>query len=147
MRIFALKQRPPSQELLLIASECVQVERYGAVDAIPAEALPRARAEWPGPQTGIFPRAKDVPAWIAGAHPGVALRVTAHPATARLCEAFGGALVSNSANRHGEEPACTATVVRAAFGTSLDAILDDVVGGLERPAPIRDAVSGESVRF
>lgn len=146
-RIFALKQRSPSQGMLLIASEFAQVAPYIDLDATPAAALARAQASWPGAQTWIFPRANGVPAWIAGAHPGIALRVTAHPAAAELCRAFGGALVSTSANRHGEEPARDAAAVRAAFGDSLDAILDDAVGGLERPTPIRDAITGENVRF
>ncbi|MEO7063109.1 MAG: Sua5/YciO/YrdC/YwlC family protein [Dokdonella sp.] len=146
-RILALKQRSPSQGMLLIASDFAQIATYIDLDGTPTAAIERAQATWPGPQTWIFPRASDVPAWIAGAHAGIALRVTAHPAAARLCHAFGGALVSTSANRHGEEPARTATAVRAAFGESLDAVLDDAVGGLERPTPIRDAITGESVRF
>ena len=147
MRIFALKQRSPSQGMLLIASEFTQIAPYIDLVATPAEALARAKATWPGPHTWIFPRAKDVPAWIAGAHAGIALRVTAHPPAARLCAAFGGALVSTSANRHGVEPARTAAAVRNAFGVSLDAIVDESVGGLEQPTRIRDAITGESVRF
>jgi len=65
---------------------------------------------------------------------------------AALCRAFGGALVSTSANRHGEPPARSAEEVLAAFGDALDAILNESTGGLERPTPIRDAISGESVR-
>jgi L-threonylcarbamoyladenylate synthase len=87
-----------------------------------------------------------VPAWLAGAHAGIALRVTAHEPAAALCRAFGGALVSTSANRHGEPPARSATAIRAMFGDEIDAILNAPVGGLERPTPIRDAISGASVR-
>jgi hypothetical protein len=36
--------------------------------------------------------------------------------------------------------------VRAAFGGEVAYILDGAVGGLERPTPIRDAVSGELIR-
>ena len=83
---------------------------------------------------------------IAGGHAGIALRVTAHAPAAELCRAFGGAIVSTSANRHGEPPVRTVDEVRAALGHALDAILNAVTGGLERPTPIRDAISGESVR-
>ena len=144
-RVFELKQRPPTQGVLLIAAEFAQVEKY--IDpATPADAIARARATWPGPQTWIFPRAASVPDWIAGSHAGIALRVTAHPLAAALCRAFGGALVSTSANRHGEPPARTAHEVRAAFGSELAYILDGAVGGLTRPTPIRDAVSGIEIR-
>ncbi len=74
------------------------------------------------------------------------VRVTAHPPAAALCRAFGGAIVSTSANRHSEPPALTADEVRAAFGAEIDAILNGNVGGLERPTPIRDAISGATVR-
>ena len=144
-RVFALKRRPPTQGVLLIAADFAQVEKY--IDAAtPAEAIARVRATWPGPHTWIFPRAPDVPDWIAGAHTGIALRVTAHPLAAALSRAFGGALVSTSANRHGEPPARTANEVRAAFGGEIAYILDGAVGGLERPTPIRDALSGAQVR-
>jgi len=145
-RLFALKQRPPTQGVLLIGAEFAQVAPYIDLGATPAAALARARASWPGPSTWIFPRAADVPEWIAGGHAGIALRVTAHPPAAALCRGFGGALVSTSANRHGEAPARSAEDVRRAFGATLDAILNESTGGLERPTPIRDAISGESVR-
>ena len=57
----------------------------------------------------VAPRAHDavddVPHWITGAHDGVAVRVSAHPVVVALCAAFGGPLVSTSANRGGEDPA------------------------------------------
>ena len=146
-RLFALKQRPPGQGVLLIAADFEQVTPYIDLAATPASALACARASWPGPHTWIFPRAVGVPAWIAGSHPGIALRVTAHAPAAELCRAFGGALVSTSANRHGDPPALTAAAVRAAFGSGLAAILNGALGGLERPTPIRDAISGDVVRF
>jgi L-threonylcarbamoyladenylate synthase len=146
-RVFALKRRAPSQGVLLIAAEFAQVAPYIDFGATPAAALARAQASWPGAQTWIFPRAKDVPTWIAGTHAGIALRVTAHAPAAALCRAFGGALVSTSANRHGEPPARSAAEVRAIFGDHLDAILDGALGGLERPTPIRDAISGAHMRL
>lgn len=145
-KLFALKQRPPTQGVLLIGADFEQVAPYIDLAAMPHEALASAQATWPGPHTWIFPRAAGVPEWIAGGHAGIALRVTAHEPAAALCRAFGGAIVSTSANRHGEPPARTADEVRAAFGTALDAILNAATGGLERPTPIRDAISGESVR-
>jgi L-threonylcarbamoyladenylate synthase len=145
-RLFAIKRRPPTQGVLLIAADFAQVERYIDLAAVPAEAMHRARATWPGPHTWIFPRSAVTSSWLAGAHSGIALRVTAHPLAAELCRAFGGALVSTSANRHGEPPARTADAVRAALGDEIDAVLNGSVGGLERPTPIRDAISGDTVR-
>jgi L-threonylcarbamoyladenylate synthase len=145
-KLFALKRRPPTQGVLLIAADFAQVEKYIDVPAVPAAALARARATWPGPHTWIFPRAAATPAWLAGAHAGIALRVTAHPLAAALCRAFGSALVSTSANRHGEPPARSAEAVQAAFGDELAYILAGKTDGLARPTPIRDAVTGEEIR-
>lgn len=145
-RLFALKQRPPTQGVLLIGADFAQVEKYIDRAATPRAALERARATWPGPYTWIFPRASATPPWLAGAHAGIALRVTAHAPAAALCRAFGGALVSTSANRHGEAPARSAADVRAVFGSSLAYILDAPIGDLAQPTVIRDAISGETIR-
>lgn len=143
-RLFALKQRPAEHGVLLIAADFSQLKKF--IGAVPASASLRARASWPGPHTWVFPRAAAVPAWLTGDLAGIALRVTAHPLAAALCRAFGGALVSTSANRHGAAPALSASAVRIAFARELAYILDGATGGLERPTPIRDAVSGEVLR-
>lgn len=142
--LFALKQRPADVGVLLIAADFAQAEKFiGAVDA---DATARALATWPGPHTWVFPRATRAPTWLAGEHSGIALRVTAHPLAAALCSAFGAAIVSTSANRHGSPPLRSAVEVRAEFGAELAYILDGEVGGLEKPTPIRDAISGELIR-
>src|SRR5438477_4027400 len=104
-RLFAFKQRPATQGVLLIAAEYAQVEKYIDRSRLPADALARARATWPGPHTWVFPRSPETPAWLAGAHSGIALRVTAHAPAVQLCRAFGGALVPPRANRPREPPA------------------------------------------
>jgi L-threonylcarbamoyladenylate synthase len=145
-RLFALKQRPPSEGVLLIAADFGQVARYIDLEAVPPAILDEIRAGWPGPHTWIFPRTGAVPSWVAGAHAGIALRVTAHPAAAALCRAFGGALVSTSANPHGALPARTPQAVADYFGDRLDGVLEAPLGDLARPTVIRDALTGAVVR-
>ena len=145
-RVFDLKQRPATQGVLLIAADFEQVERYIDLQSVPAEILQQVRASWPGPNTWIFPRSSAVPSWVAGSHSGIALRVTAHPPAAALCRAFGGAVVSTSANPHGQAPARSAQAVDAFFGESLDGLLDGALGGQASPTVIRDALSGTIVR-
>ncbi|MBR0344881.1 MAG: Sua5/YciO/YrdC/YwlC family protein, partial [Rudaea sp.] len=50
-RLFALKRRPPTQGVLLIAADVAQVEEFIDPAAVPDEAVARARATWPGPHT------------------------------------------------------------------------------------------------
>lgn len=142
-KIFVLKQRPPEQGVLLIASGFSQIADW--IEA-PPEAIARAQATWPGAYTWIFPRTSRVPEWVAGGHSGIALRITAHPIAAALCRAFGGPIVSTSANVHGRPPARNAKEVEAMFSEGLEGVLHGETGGLQRPTPIADAVSGVIIR-
>jgi len=144
--LFMLKRRPQTHGVLLIAADFEQAKEFIDLPAVSAEALARAQATWPGPHTWVFPRASGTPSWLTGAHEGIALRVTAHPLASALCRACGGAIVSTSANRHGEPPTRTADEVRAAFGEDLAYILAGETGGLARPTPIRDVVTGREIR-
>ncbi len=143
-KIFALKRRPPEQGVLLIAADFGQVRDW--IGDAPPSAFERARAAWPGAHTFVFPRSARVPDWVAGGHAGIALRVTAHAPAAALCRAFGGPIVSTSANRHGEAPARSARDAIAIFGDELDGVVDAPLGGLDRPTPITDAVTGAIIR-
>jgi L-threonylcarbamoyladenylate synthase len=145
-RVFALKQRPATQGVLLIAADFAQVERYIDLAAVPGDVLRQVRDSWPGPYTWVFPRSAAVPDWVAGVHAGVALRVTAHAPAAALCRAFGGALVSTSANPHGQPPARAAQTVADYFGDALDGLLDAPLGGQTSPTMIRDALTGAMIR-
>lgn len=143
-RLFALKQRPAGLGVVLIGAELEHVARY--IDPLPAPAMRRVLSTWPGPHTWIFPRTRAVPPSITGEHAGIAVRVTAHVQAAALCRAFGGAIVSTSANRHGATAAHTAVEVRSIFGDGIDFVLDGELGGLARPTRIRDAATGDTLR-
>ena len=145
-QLFALKQRPSTQGVLLIAAEFAQVERYIDLAVVPPNVLTQVLASWPGPHTWVFPRTAEVPAWVAGDHVGIALRVSAHEPVAALCRAFGGALVSTSANPHGHPSARSVTAVCDYFGDALDGVLDAPLGGQSSPTMIRDALSGAIIR-
>ena len=145
-RIFELKHRPVGMGVLLIASDFAQVEPYIDLEAVPRSMLDEAWTTWPGPCTWVFPRAATAPDWIAGAHAGIALRVTAHEPAVALCRAFGGALVSTSANVHGQPPARSVSELEQAFGAGLDGILDAPLGSLDHPTSIRDVLTGAIIR-
>lgn len=143
-RLFALKQRPQGVGVLLVGADFSQIQPF--LGKCPADAIERAQASWPGPNTWVFPRADHVPAWIVGEHAGIAVRVTAHPVARALCIAYGAAIVSTSANTHGQAPARSIEAVRMMFGDHLDCIVDGSLGGLERPTVLRDAITGEVLR-
>lgn len=144
--LFALKQRPSEQGVLLIAADIEQILPWVERSAVPDTVMRSVYATWPGPHTWIFPPSPEVPDWVRGAHAGIALRVTAHAPAAALARAFGGAIVSTSANPHGYAPASDAARVAQLFPAGLAAIVDAPLGGLNQPTPIRDAVSGATIR-
>jgi L-threonylcarbamoyladenylate synthase len=145
-RIFELKQRPATQGVLLIAADFAQITHYVDMAKVPPGVLAQVRASWPGPYTWVFPRSAEVPDWVAGAHAGIALRVTAHGPAAALCRAFGGALVSTSANPHGQPPARDLATLDSYFGDALDGVIDAPLGGAASPTTIRDALTGAIIR-
>lgn len=79
-------------------------------------------------------------------HDTVAVRVSGHPVVSALCAAWGGPLVSSSANRAGAQAPKAAFQVRRYFGERLDYILSGTVGGSARPSVIRDLASGRILR-
>lgn len=144
LRILELKARPESAGLILIADDYAGLAEFvGEVD--PA-ALERAAHTWPGPTTWLFPRSPQVPAWISGEHDSVAIRVSDHPVCRQLCAAFGGAIVSTSANRSGEAPARSKQEVAASFAAGIAGIVRGELGGRARPSEIRDVLTGDVIR-
>lgn len=145
-RLLAIKQRPLDMGLILIGASYEQVAPYIDTSLIDRTALSRVRRSWPGPNTWLLPASDAVPAWIRGRHSSVALRVTAHPLAAALCNAVGRAIVSTSANIHGRRPPRTELRLRAGLGREVDYILPGSTGGAPRPTRIRDALSGGTLR-
>jgi L-threonylcarbamoyladenylate synthase len=72
--------------------------------------------------------------------------VSDHPVVSALCAAWGGPLVSTSANRAGARPALEAFQVRRYFGDGLDYLLPGSLGTAGRPTSIRDLISGQFIR-
>jgi len=142
--LLALKQRSPDAGLILIAESFQRFEPY--IGSVPEALKQRALATWPGPVTWLFPRAATVPDWLAGKHPAIALRVTDHVVCRELCAAFGGAIVSTSANRSGAAAPRSRSEVEACFPAGLSGIAEGELGGRELPSEIRDLVTGELIR-
>ncbi len=139
-RLLRAKRRPAAKGLILIAAAIDQLAPY--VAATPAHVA----ATWPGPYTWLLEPRASVPHWITGAHPRIAVRVTAHAQAAALCRRAGMAIVSTSANRAGQHPARSHREVLRRFGMDIDYVLPGRVGDLDAPTPIRDAVTGGSIR-
>jgi L-threonylcarbamoyladenylate synthase len=142
--ILSMKHRSAAAGLILIADTFDRLQPY--LRPVPSEQLDRALATWPGPVTWLFPRAPGVPDHLAGNHATIAVRVSAHPVCRRLCQAFGAALVSTSANPAGAPPALSAAQVEDYFAGQLAGIVEGEIGGQLRPSEIRDLSTGKIIR-
>ena len=146
MRLLALKQRDVAKGLILIASSEAQLAPFIDTASLGGSQLAEVRASWPGPNTWIMPASKDAPSWITGAHDGIAVRVTAHPLVRALCDGFGGALVSTSANIASEPSPRTRAEIDPRIVAGVDAVTDGETLGRAQPSTIRDARSGAVLR-
>lgn len=143
-RLLALKRRPVWKGLIVVAADSAQLAPLlaGLTDAQRATLA----ASWPGPNTWVVPNRDLFPSWVTGGKPTVAVRVSAHPVVQALCTAFGGPLVSTSANLAGRPPVRTPVAVRAQFGEQLDYLVPGAIGTSRRPTLIRDLATGAVLR-
>jgi len=74
------------------------------------------------------------------------MRIPKHDFCLALCIRFGHAIVSTSANRHGQAAMLTAQEVEQELGSELDYIVASAVGGAPSASTIRDALTGETLR-
>lgn len=146
VRLLALKQRPVDKGLILVAADTGQLDALVDWAALPDERRATVLASWPGAHTWTVPVTAQVPAWIRGSHASVAVRVSDHPTVVALCGAFGGPLVSTSANLTGQPPAFHREELDPALTGQLAAVCEGETGGLAAPTPIRDALSGQVLR-
>ena len=146
LRLLAIKQRAVDKGVILVAADIAQFDGLIDWSRLPRERIDAVQATWPGPRTWIVPATARVPKWITGAHDGVAVRVSDHPDVVALCRAFGGPVVSTSANLAGEPPAFAFDALSRAVLARVDAVMAGETGGLRAPTAIRDAATDTELR-
>ncbi|MTW19990.1 Sua5/YciO/YrdC/YwlC family protein [Allochromatium palmeri] len=142
--LLAIKRRSITKGLILIASDPEQLWPF--VEPLEPERLRDILATWPGPNTWLLPARATTPAWLTGRFDTLAVRVTAHPLAAALCQTYGGAIVSTSANQAARPAARTSLGVRLALDSPPDDILAGHCAGADRPSVIRDGRTGRVIR-
>ena len=95
--------------------------------------------------TLVVPASRRAPAWLKGAHQALAVRLTAHPLCQALCDAFGGPVVSTSANRSGEPAALSLAAAQVCFGERSCYLEGDTLG-YAKPSRLIDLVTGAQLR-
>jgi L-threonylcarbamoyladenylate synthase len=144
-RLLQLKQRPVNKGLILVAAGMDQLAPL--IRPLSPGQQAQLTLSWPGPTTWLIPDPDNlIPRWIKGDHGSVAVRVSDHAQVVALCRAFGGPLVSSSANLSGQDAARSLTEVRQHFGRKLDYLLPGALSGRDQPSTIRDLCSGATLR-
>jgi L-threonylcarbamoyladenylate synthase len=145
-RIFEIKQRPREKQFVLLVDSIGSLEQY--VEQIPQKAI-RLIEYYEKPLTIVYSNARNLPPILIGQEATVAIRVTRDPFCQALCQHFGGAIVSTSANLSGEPyPTCFADIPQQ-IKDSVTAIAqhrqDDTT--YAPPSTIVKVVDGEDLIF
>ena len=136
-RLFALKGRPESSALTLIAADAAQVRQVAEMTA-DAERL--AQQWWPGPLTIVLVAKPGLaPETLAGGRTA-GLRVPAHRVARELARLCDRCVTATSANPSGASAPSTAEAVEEAL-PDVDAILDAGAAPGGAPSTIVDAIA------
>ena len=143
-RLLSLKQRSIDKGLIVVAANIAQLAPY--LSTLSAKQKQLLAASWPGPVTWLVPNDNGFPYWISGQHNSVAMRVSAHPVVQGLCLAFGGPIVSTSANPQGKSAPRFSWQVHRYFKHNIDYYTPGQTSGRKSASEIRDLLSGQIVR-
>lgn len=143
IELLMLKQRPVSKGLILVAADFNQLQDY--IQPLSPEQLKLCEQHWPGPVTLVLPASEEVSPLLTGGRETIAVRVSAHPIVQSICEAFGGPVVSTSANVTRLRPARNVHQVRWQL-PEVDYVMAGHCDPDASPSRIIDATSGEVLR-
>jgi len=143
-RILQLKNRSAAQGLILVAGHI----QYLLPLIKPATGMDLAMAlkTWPGHHTWVFPASNLVPDNVKGPNNTVAVRLSDHPVIKYLTDALGGALISTSANIHGQKTRQEIEAIKQLWGQQVDYFLDLPLGKQTQPSAIHLAGDGRIIR-
>ena len=145
-RLLAVKNRDPGKGLILIGAAASFFEPELAT--LPAEQRAWVESSWPGAVSWLVPNSR-FPWWISGGGPHrenrVAIRVPGHTQARSICAAFGGPLVSTSANPSGRPSTADVLRVRRWFQSTVDYVVPGRTSARNRPSELR-ALDGAVLR-
>ena len=144
-----IKRRDRAKGLIVIGADAAHLLPY--IEASNHEARQRLLAAL-NTTTGaraitwVVPASARCQPLLTGGRNTLAVRVTRHPTAARLCQAFGGALESTSANTSGQAPIRRPALLIRHFRHRVDAVLPRANGNQRGVSRIIDFTSGQVLR-
>lgn len=143
LTLLHLKKRPVHKGLILIGASLAQLQPYLQLNET---VLARITQPSQDAITWVVPAQTWVPNWLTGDHDTLAVRVTQHPIANALCAAYGGALVSTSANINTQPAIKQARKLIKPFANKGIFILHGSLGTLQRETAIYDALTHQRLR-
>lgn len=143
-KVLMLKSRPVSKGLIIVASDIAHFSDY--IAALSQQEIEQIRASVGQATTWLIDHKGSAPSWISGEQNTLAIRLSNHPVIVGLCEAFGGAIVSTSANPAGREPALTWAEVEGYFSNLIEVIVRGDRGDQNGASEIRELKTGRVIR-
>lgn len=146
-KILEIKQREKEKGLILIASNFEQLRNYlKPLDKKTEEKLLSGWSQSERALTWLVPVKQEVSDYLKGQFDTLAVRVSSHPVVRDLCDSFGGAIVSTSANISTQEAARTSQQVKEIFNSNVDFIVEGETDINAQPSEIRDALTDKVIR-
>jgi L-threonylcarbamoyladenylate synthase len=121
-RLYVAKGRPLDKPIPVLIADLDQLEKL-AREVTPEVQL-LAQHFWPGALTIVVPAQPWLPREIVRETGAVGLRMPDHPVALAIIRAAGGAVATTSANRSGENEACTVEEAIGALGDAVDLYID-----------------------
>jgi|TARA_B110000438_G_scaffold128042_1_gene124365 L-threonylcarbamoyladenylate synthase len=137
--LVSLKGRSLEKGLILIGSNISHFDKF----ADTATHKNKLLSKWPGPHTWLVP-CKLEPSVLTGYKDKIALRLSNHKEIVSICNKFGGAIVSTSANKTGEPVLSNFQEIRIMFPEVI--ILNGSLGGESKASRIQDLITDEIIR-
>ncbi|KAI8142433.1 DHBP synthase RibB-like alpha/beta domain-containing protein [Fennellomyces sp. T-0311] len=145
-KIFAAKNRPQDNPLIVHVSSLQMLERLLPNQTIPPVYEHVIRQHWPGPLTIIVPTSSLIPSSVTCGQPTVGIRFPSHPVARALIDQCGFPLAAPSANSSGKPSTTLASHVFDDLNGRIPLILDGgqcnvgvestVLDGLRQPPAI-----------
>lgn len=137
-KIQAIKGRDAEKpmSLMLPLSMKGELGRYALLDDFSKEACEKLL---PGPVTLLLPKGPEIPKWYYPQAPLIGLRIPDDTLTQEILEAFGGPLITTSANLSSQPPCLIGEEVKAIFAQTEerpDLILEGVIQGSGQPSTV-----------
>ena len=145
-RLLDLKKRSIKKGFILVASNYNQIKMYINESQLSVQNKKMMFLHWPGPYTFLLPANSLVPYWLTGEFNTVAVRISSHSSIIKLCNVFGKALISTSANFANMSPCLTQKDVFKNFGSNFP-LLHGNIGNECNPSKIINIMNGKLIRY